>query len=176
MIIAIIGESAGGKSSIADYISKCYDFKKVVTCTTRPKREYETDGVDYYFISDEAFLDLENSDYFAETASYNGWKYGSAKTEYVGNKVVVLTPRGLRSIRRNGIKDIFSVYLDVPRRDRMKKSLDRGDDIEEIYRRSLSDVGQFDGVEDEVDLVISNPGYAKRIDEVAKSIMGFATI
>ena len=58
----------------------------------------------------------------------------------------------------------------------MKKSLDRGDDIEEIYRRSLSDVGQFDGVEDEVDLVISNPGYAKRIDEVAKSIVGFATI
>ena len=34
----------------------------------------------------------------------------------------------------------------------------------------------FDGVEDEVDLVISNPGYAKRIDEVAKSIVGFATI
>lgn len=71
-----------------------------------------------------------------------------------------MTPHGLRQLRKNKDLHIISFYIDVPRRDRLIKILERGDDIEESYRRNLSDVGQFDGIKDEVDYVISNKGYS----------------
>lgn len=81
--------------------------------------------------------------------------------------MIILTPKGLRAIRNSGIKNIFSVYIHVPRRDRLIKCLNRGDDIEEAYRRSLSDVGQFDGIKDEVDLVVYNPSYTFDVMSIA---------
>ena len=59
-----------------------------------------------------------------------------------------------------------SIYLDVPRRDRLMKCLSRQDNIEEAYRRSLSDVGQFDGIADEVDYILKNPNYEKTPEEL----------
>ena len=102
---------------------------------------------------------------------HNGWSYGSAKEDYKDNCVIVLTPRGLRSIRKSGIENIFTVYIDVPRRDRLIKCLERGDNIEEAYRRSLSDVGQFDGISDEVDLVVKNDKYLCNVKEIADTII-----
>lgn len=170
-MIVIVGESASGKSSLAKYIMDFYHYDRIVTYTTRAKRENEEDGVDYYFIQKSHFETLKNNGFFAETATYNGWMYGSAKEDYTDNVVVVLTPKGLRSLKANGVKNIFSVYLDVPRRDRLIKCLERGDDIEEAYRRSLSDVGQFDGIENEVDLVVKNPKYLCDVKTIADAII-----
>ena len=44
------------------------------------------------------------------------------------------------------------------------------DDVEECTRRSLSDVGMFDGVEDEVDYVLENPNYTLTPEEIADII------
>lgn len=109
-------------------------------------------------------------DFFAETAVYNDWYYGTAKKDYfINNAITVLTPHGLRQIK-NKLPDIniVSFYINVPRRDRLIKILQRGDNIEESYRRNLSDVGQFDGIEDEVDYILFNPEYIKSIEEMAK--------
>ena len=67
--------------------------------------------------------------------------------------------------------NVVSFYINVPRRDRLIKILQRGDNIEESYRRNLSDVGQFDGIEDEVDFVLYNEGYQKSIEEMAKEVL-----
>jgi guanylate kinase len=164
-MIVIVGESASGKSTLAKEYEEWLGFKRIVTYTTREPRQNEKEGVDYHFIDDAEFERLDKERFFAETAEYNGWKYGSAKKDYVTNAVAVLTPRGLRSVKRNGVK-CTSIYLDVPRRDRLMKCLSRQDNIEEAYRRSLSDVGQFDGIEDEVDYVLKNPNYAKTPEEL----------
>lgn len=164
-MIVIVGESASGKSTLAKKYEDWLDFKRIVTYTTREPRQNKKEGVDYHFIDDAEFERLNKEGFFAETAEYNGWKYGSAKKDYVTNAVAVLTPRGLRSVKRNGVK-CTSIYLDVPRRDRLAKCLNRGDNIEEAYRRSLSDVGQFDGIADEVDYVLKNPGYKNKPDEL----------
>ena len=164
-MIVIVGESASGKTTLAKEYEDWLGFKRIITYTTRAKRQNEKDGVDYHYISDEEFERLNNDGFFAETAEYNGWKYGSAKKDYTDDTVAVLTPRGLRSVKRNGVK-CTSIYLDVPRIDRLAKCLNRGDNIEEAYRRSLSDVGQFDGIADEVDYVLKNPGYKKKPDEL----------
>lgn len=170
-MIVIVGESASGKSSVAKYLMKHYSYSRVVTYTTRPPREDEEDRVDYFFITNTHFNILKNQGFFAETAEYNGWSYGSAVKDYNNNVVVVLAPKGLRSIKRCGMDHIFTVYLKVPRKDRLIKCLERGDNIEEAYRRNLSDVGQFDGIEDEVDLVIENPKYIFDVKTIADTIM-----
>ena len=166
-MIVLVGESASGKSSIEKYLVENYGYKKIVSYTTRSPRSSERNGVDYNFITTKQFEELKKNGYFAETATYNGWHYGVAKVDCTDDKVAVLTPHGLRQISKiNGI-NIISFYINVPRRDRLIKILQRGDDIEESYRRNLSDVGQFDGIEDEVDFVINNDGYEKSIAEMA---------
>lgn len=172
-MLAIIGESASGKSSLVKHLINNHGFDNIVIYTTREPRDYEISGIDYYFISKSDFLEMRDNGFFAETAVYHGWYYGSAKEDYIKNvnkKVAVLTPHGIRQLKKNGI-DIFVVYINIPRRDRLIKILERGDDIDEAYRRNLSDVGQFDGVEDEADLIIENAGYKKSIPQIAKEIL-----
>ena len=169
-MIVLVGESASGKSSIEKYLVNNYGYNKVVSYTTRQPRPNEVDGVDYHFISVSRFLNLKEQGFFAETAVYNNWHYGTAKEDCTDDKIAVLTPHGLRQISKvNGI-NVLSFYIDVPRRDRLIKILQRGDDIEEAYRRSLSDVGQFDGIEDEVNYVINNAGYKKSIQDMAEEV------
>ena len=158
-MIVLVGESASGKSSIERELI-ALGFNKIVTYTTRPMRKEDVDGETYHFITEEQFNDMIEKDLFAEHASYNGWQYGTAKEDCTDDKVVVLTPHGLRQLKKNKDLHIISFYIDVPRRDRLIKILERGDDIEESYRRNLSDVGQFDGIQDEVDYVIPNKGYS----------------
>lgn len=169
-MIVLVGESASGKSSIEKYFVNNYGYKKVVSYTTRSPRPNEVDGVDYHFVSVEEFKSLKENGFFAETAVYNDWHYGTAKEDCTNDKIAVLTPHGLRQVSKiNDIRTI-SFYINVPRRDRLIKILQRGDNIEEAYRRSLSDVGQFDGITDEVDHVITNHNYQKSIEEMSYEI------
>lgn len=170
-MIVLVGESASGKSSIEKYLVENYGYNKIVSYTTRQPREGEVDGVDYHFISMEQFEALKEQGFFAENAQYNGWGYGIAKEDCTKDKVAVLTPHGLRQVTRLLGAHVISFYINVPRRDRLIKILQRGDNIEESYRRNLSDVGQFDGIEDEVDCVLHNDGYKKSIEEMAKEVL-----
>lgn len=169
-MIVLVGESASGKSSIERYLVENYEYKKIVSYTTRSPRENEVDGVDYHFISVEQFEELKEQGFFAEYAQYNSWNYGVAKEDCTDDKVAVLTPHGLRQVSKIKDVNVISFYINVPRRDRLIKILQRGDNIEEAYRRSLSDVGQFDGIADEVDYIICNDGYKKSIAKMAQEV------
>lgn len=169
-MVVLCGESASGKSSIEKYLVDNYGYSKVVSYTTRQPRKGEFDGLDYHFVTKDEFLELKEKGFFAEMAVYNGWYYGTAKKDCTNDKIAVLTPHGLRQISKLNDINVISFYINVPRRDRLIKILQRGDNIEEAYRRSLSDVGQFDGIEDEVDFVIDNIGYEKSIMGMAEEI------
>ena len=56
-LIALFGPSGAGKDTILNYIVEKYpeQFNKIVSYTTRAKRENEIDGVDYYFINSIEF-------------------------------------------------------------------------------------------------------------------------
>lgn len=159
-MIVIVGESASGKTTLQNmFIEKHPEYRKIITYTTRPIRDGEVNGIDYNFISQEAFNELDKDNFFAETATYRNWSYGTAKRDCVGEKVIaVLTPAGLRALKDLGC-EITSIYLCVDRRSRLVSILERGDDVDEAYRRNLSDVGQFDGIVNEVDYVIDNIGF-----------------
>ena len=170
-MIVLVGESASGKSSIEKYLVENCGYNKVVSYTTRPPRDSEVDGVDYHFITKSQFRRLKEQEFFVETAVYNDWYYGVAKRDCTDDKVAVLTPHGLRQVSKIEGINIISFYINVPRRDRLIKILQRGDSIEESYRRNLSDVGMFDGIQDEVDYTINNAEYNKSIADVSKEIL-----
>jgi guanylate kinase len=169
-MIVLVGESASGKSSIEKNLVDNYGYNKIVSYTTRQPREEEVDGVDYHFITVEQFYKLKGQGFFAETAVYNNWHYGVAKEDCTDDKVAVLTPHGLRQVSKLPDINVISFYISVPRRDRLIKILQRGDNIEEAYRRNLSDIGQFDGIGDEVDYIIHNDGYKRPIMEMAEEV------
>ena len=166
-MIVLVGESGSGKSTIATTLSRMYGYENVVTYTTRDKRKTERDGIDYHFVSEEKFNEIK--EFLCLVAQYRGWSYGANIQDFGDNKVIVVTPSGLRELKRLGV-NITSFYIKISRRDRLIKLLQRGDDIEEAYRRSLSDIGQFDGIEDEVDFVIDNDHYSSVPDMIAQII------
>lgn len=177
-LILFLGESGSGKTTVQRELEK-RGVKKVVTYTTRPMREGETDGVDYHFITEERFREMVDNGEFAEHASYRGWHYGTAVADCSDpNRIIAVTPAGFRELKKVfKERDIpfVSVYLNVDRRTRLVSILSRGDDIEEAYRRSLSDLGQFDGVENEVNCMIVNENHsadAETIAEVMLDIIG----
>lgn len=170
-MIILVGESASGKSSIERELVDKYGYEKTISYTTRSPREGEIDGVDYHFVCEATFLRMKEDGKFAEIGRYNGWWYGTESKDCTNNKVAVLTPHGMRQIKRMSDINTICFYINVPRRDRLIKILQRGDNIEEAYRRSLSDVGQFDGIIDEVDFVIDNPNYQKSISEITKELL-----
>lgn len=167
MTVVLVGESASGKSSLAKLLSdRKPSFSRVVTYTTRPMRGGEQNHVDYHFISDEEFMKLKNDGFFVEFNQYRNWNYGtSIDLHSANNQVIVLTPAGARALLRKTQHDesvrkqIKIVYLSVDRRSRLLKCLERGDDIEEAYRRNLSDVGQFDAFDTEADYILENENY-----------------
>lgn len=171
-MIVLIGESASGKSTLQNLLVKeMPNLKKLVSYTTRPIREGEVDGVDYHFIPEATFDVFVKQGFFAEHTEYNGWKYGTAKVDCQSeNTVAILTPSGFRKMQRLGI-NTTSIYLYVDRRTRLINILKRGDDIEEAYRRSLSDVGQFDGIIDEVDYIIDNTKMHMNEQQVLKCLL-----
>lgn len=170
-MVILLGESASGKSTIQNlFIEKHPEYKKVITYTTRPIRDKEVDGTDYHFISKDTFQKLDEINFFAEKAEYNGWFYGTARRNLVDDKAIaVLTPAGFRKLKGLGI-DIIAIYLCTDRRSRLIKALKRGDDIEEAYRRNLSDAGQFDGLANEADYTINNIGFQKDTAQVIEEM------
>ena len=166
MIIVLLGASSSGKSTIEHELSTHHGFEKIISYTTRQPRDNEENGKDYWFVDNDTFEEVLKRDLFAEHDEYSQNRlYGTLKSDYVdGNKVVVLTPNGLRQLKKNcPNEDILTVLVEASLGTRVKRYIDRCgvdkfnfDDAGEIFERINRDFGMFLGLEKEVDLVIHN--------------------
>lgn len=80
----LIGESASGKNYYFDKFVKM-GFMPIITCTTRPMRDNEKEGVDYFFKSKEEFDKLVKSGDIFEFRKYNTLVNGKKDTWYYGS-------------------------------------------------------------------------------------------
>ena len=166
MIIVLLGASGSGKSTIENELAIHHGFKKIISYTTRKPRENEENEKDYFFIDNGTFEEVLSRKLFAEYDEYSQNRlYGTLKSDYVdGNKVVVLTPNGLRQLKKNcPNEDILTVLVEASLGTRIKRYIDRCginkfnfDDAGEIFERINRDFGMFLGLEKEVDLVVHN--------------------
>ena len=180
MTIVLLGASGSGKSTIEHELSEHNGFAKIISYTTRQKRDGEENGRDYYFTNNDTFDDMINRGLFAEYDEYSQKRlYGTLKSDYVeGDSVVVLTPNGLRQLKKNcNADDIFTVFVEASLGTRIKRYIDRCgvdkfnfDDADEIFARINRDFGMFLGLEKEVDIVVRNDE-GSDIKEIVKEIL-----
>lgn len=177
-IVCLLGKTASGKTTIAKELIDKYGFHNWISYTTRPMRDGEKDGKDYYFVTDEEFNQLPNKIDERAYTVYDGsvWRY--AHTDYYeGRSIVIVDRKGLEDFRKFYGKDnIFAVYIDSPNNVRKFRYLERqknNSDYDAIQkewaRRNEDDEKVFDGIEkDDVDMIIHNTNVSR--DSIKQSI------
>ncbi|MCF6277099.1 MAG: guanylate kinase [Candidatus Magasanikbacteria bacterium] len=86
-IIVISAPSGGGKTTILkELIKRIPNSARVITVTSRPKRESEQEGVDYFFVSKEKFEEKIGNNEFVEYNFYSGNYYGTEKSKLEESK------------------------------------------------------------------------------------------
>lgn len=168
VIIAIAGASGSGKTYFSRLLQNELNVFAIVSYTTRPKRVEETDGQDYYFISDRRTFPF--CDMLTYTKFYN-YEYFALRDQ--------VPPQGFCSyvVDENGVQVLREMYenryriVTVLVRSRHETLIERGIDPMRIYR----DNQRKQLAESYFDFVIDNDGtleeFENGIREIYKQIL-----
>jgi len=152
--IIIVGPGGSGKDFLRKkMVDKGFEYG--VSFTSRPPREGEEEGIDYYY-RDEDFFE-SNSDIFLELQEFNGWRYGISKGEFSVKNLFILSPAGLRSLPKSFRDESFVIYLN-PIAEIRRKRLGERNDADNVERRFLADESDFSGFFD-YDIMITNEDF-----------------
>ncbi len=152
LLILISAPSGAGKTTLCDLLlATLPNLTRAITCTTRPPRPGEKDGVDYHFFSAEEFLKRLHAGNFLEHATVYGNSYGILKSELLGKlregKDVLLNVdvQGAATIREQAATEpelkraLVTVFLTPPSvavlDQRLKK---RGADADAVIQKRLA--------------------------------------
>ena len=131
-IIIITAPSGAGKSTITHYLINKYPALSFsISAATRIPRGQEQDGVDYYFLSEEAFKQKINEDAFLEWEMvYEGKYYGTLRSEldriWMAGKVPMLDidVKGAIHVQQQFGDNCLSIFIEPPSVEELKKRLE----------------------------------------------------
>lgn len=173
--------SGTGKGTVAKEILKNDpNIKFSVSVTTRPPREGEVEGVDYYFVTDEQYDEFLAQDAFYEYVdSQYGARYGTLRSEVdsfinVGQDVLFdMDWAGARQMRKKAGKDVVTIYLLPPSIKELRKRLEnRGTDSREVIEKRMGIILDKISHWDEFDYVIVNVSLEETVRKIQKIISG----
>lgn len=139
-IIIITAPSGAGKTSITRYLLNKYPLLSFsISAATRKPRAGEEDGVQYHFMSEQAFKNKIDADAFVEWEMvYEGNYYGTLKTELeriwgLGKTPVLdIDVKGAIHIQQQFGKNCLSIFIEPPSVEELKKRLEsRGSETAE---------------------------------------------
>ena len=146
-LLALFGESSSGKDSIRNWLIKNYHINGIISYTTRPKRENEIDGIDYYFVSKDEFMKLYLENKIMSWFTFNDWFYGLGVDSFSKNKlnVGVLNIRQIEGMLESPEIITLPIWIQAHDKTRLLRSINRekDPDYEEICRRFLADKKDF---------------------------------
>ena len=157
--IIIVGKGGSGKDHMRKDLQSM-GFKYCVSHTSRPMRDGESEGVDYFFVDPEYFQ--KNPELFYESVIFNDWYYGTSIAEFRRSNLLIMTPSGIGKLTSQDRSESLIVYIDIPedvRRGRLQK---RGDS-DSVHRRLSADFRDFDNFFD-YDLSIKDPFFKCNFD------------
>lgn len=136
-VVIITGPFGAGKDTIVNRLLKddSLDIAKPVRYTTRDKRQNETNGVDYHFVTREGFEEMRDSKEFIQWDEYNGLYYSTRISS-------------LQDLFDNSQNPIFSIGMDEI--DKLKGALNNVQVphvdifISPVTRESLKEPGGID--------------------------------
>lgn len=168
ILLLLSAPSGAGKTTVCRrLLSDNRDLTRIVTCTTRPPRQGETNGVDYHFLSPEEFQ--AKADAFLESAEVHGHRYGTLKSGVLqkmkGGRDALLNidVQGAALLRRRAKADpwlrqcLVTVFLTPPSFAELERRLrKRGSEAEsEVHKRLSAALRELEASEDFDYLVIS---------------------
>lgn len=146
-VIALCGEAGCGKDTLAKRVEKELGWNFIISCTTRPIREGEQEGVNYYYLTNEEFANKVLNGDMLETTFFNGWAYGASIDALKENKINigVFNPDGIQILEEDNRIDLKVIYLQVSPKERLIRQLTRetNPNIDEIFRRYQTDNSDF---------------------------------
>ena len=157
-IYCVMGKSSSGKDTVYKKLKEQYkEFRLIVPYTTRPIREGEKDGVEYYFVDPEQFRAMKEDGKVIESRSYNTkcgiWTYFTADDGQIdlsaADYLLIGTLVSYQALREYfGEETIVPVYLEVEDGLRLARALERERRQEkpkyaEMCRRFLADEEDF---------------------------------
>jgi guanylate kinase len=175
-IFIITGPSGVGKTEILKRLlaNPELNLQKVITCTTRPKREGEIDGKDYFFLSKDEFLNgLKNNEFF-ENAEVYGNYYGSRKRDveallHSGKNVLFqLDPQGAENLKKMN-SHCKVIFIEAESLDAMKdRLLRRNADSDEALAKRIAAAQEEIDNSTQFDFTVIN--YTNKLPEAVRDV------
>ncbi len=181
-LILFCGPSGSGKTTIVHHLLKKFPMMRFsVSATTRPKRENETDGIDYHFLSPEEFrAKIANNEFLEWEEVYKDRYYGSLKSEVdrilnEGNIALFdIDVVGGLNIRKNYGRQLLDVFVMPPSVDELHKRLvARATEDEESLRKRLDKAEEEMHAAFQFNHVIVNVDLQKAIQEAEDKVLAF---
>jgi guanylate kinase len=142
-MVVISGPSGAGKSTVCRRILEDPRVRFSVSATTRPMREGEVDGRDYYFLSTANFRERIEKGDFIEYADVFGNLYGTlrgpmqAALEEGKDYLMEIDVQGALQIKNQGIPGLY-IFIAPPDFEELRRRLvGRGTESPEVVERRL---------------------------------------
>ena len=158
-IFVVMGKSASGKDTIYKRLlaEKSLNLKTIVPYTTRPIRQGETEGVEYFFVTQKDMRELESQGRIIECRCYNTvygeWYYFTADDDQINleeqDYLMITTLVGYEKIRDYyGEDKVIPIYIQVEDGLRLERALKREQQqaepkYTEMCRRFIADSNDF---------------------------------
>ena len=148
-MIILSSPSGAGKTTLTKKISKEKNYKISISHTTRESRPNETNGIDYFFISQQEFQNLINKNAFLEYANVFKNLYGSTMDQVFKNLdngynvLFDIDWQGAQQIKNQTLNyELVSFFILPPSREiLLERLVSRGESKEEIIKMRMQ---QFD--------------------------------
>jgi len=173
-LIVLAAPSGAGKTTLVHKLLESEPrLRFSISYTTRPKREKEVHGEDYFFVSEGKFRAMRDHDAFLEFAEVFDHWYGTSEA-YVqslidnGRSVLLeIDWQGAQQVRSRR-PDAVCVFIMPPSRDELERRLrGRKTDAEEVILRRLRDALSDMTHWSEFDYVVINDNLDKATAELA---------
>ena len=177
-IIVISAPSGAGKTTLCSELQRRKPHIKFsVSCTTRPKRVHEVDGVNYHFLSEQEFTVKMKNNEFIEFENVHGYFYGTLRKtleDALTQQEMILFDvdvNGAMAIKSNYSENTYTIFILPPSLDDLKKRLiQRGSETKERINKRLERTAQEMEYKDKFDACIINDDLAIAAEELNKLI------
>ena len=176
-LVVVSAPSGAGKSTLCHEVrSLVPDLYYSVSYTTRDPRPGETNGTDFWFVSEPAFTAMRDRDEFAEWASVHGHLYGTPARALEGalgrglDVLLDIDTHGARQLRQR-YPEAVSVFIMAPSMAELEARLRerKSDGPREIQRR-LSRAREEIAAWRQYDYLIINRDVKEAVDQLATII------
>lgn len=177
LLVILSGPSGSGKDTVLDCIHKRdIPIQRSISMTTREKRDGETDGIDYYFVTKEYFEKQINEKKMLESALYSSNYYGTPKGPVdrwldEGKTVVLkIEVQGAEKIKKM-YPDSVSIFIMPPSMQILERRLRKRetDSEESILMRLDAALGEIQCAE-KYDYIVFNDVLEDTVDDICAII------